>query len=88
MNVEIRHSSFIHLYCAMRWEMCFESLYRFRFVRLYCIIGNAKSSTKNFPFTKPFAAPNRLIDESSRQEAFFAKPVCAVRTLSERRTRL
>lgn len=52
MNVEIRHSSFIHLYCAMRWEMCFESLYRFRFVRLYCIIGNAKCKYEKFSFHK------------------------------------
>ena len=52
MNVGIQHASFIHLYCAMRWEMCFESLHRFRFVRLYCIIGNAKCKYKKFPFHK------------------------------------
>ena len=33
-------------------KMCFESLYRFRFVRLYCIIGNAKCKYKKFPFHK------------------------------------
>lgn len=52
MNVEIQHSSFIHLYYAMRWGICFESLYRFRFVRLYCIIGNAKCKYEKFSFHK------------------------------------
>ena len=44
-----------HLFiCIVRYggEMCFESLYRFRFVRLYCIIGNAKCKYKKFPFHK------------------------------------
>lgn len=52
MNVEIQHSSFIHLYCACGGEMCFESLYRFRFVRLYGIIGNAKCKYEKFSFHK------------------------------------
>lgn len=52
MNVKIQHSSFIHLYCAMGGEMCFESLYRFRFVRLYCIISNAKCKYEKFSFHK------------------------------------
>ncbi len=44
-----------HLFiCIVRYgvEMCFESLYRFRFVRLYGIIGNAKCKYKKFPFHK------------------------------------
>lgn len=44
-----------HLFiCIVRCggEMCFESLYRFRFVRLYCIIGNAKCKYEKFAFYK------------------------------------
>lgn len=48
-----------HLFiCIVRYdgEMCLESLYRFRFVRLYCIlyciIGNAKCKYEKFSFHK------------------------------------
>lgn len=40
-----------HLFiCIVRYdgEMCLESLYRFRFVRLYCIIDNAKCKYEKF----------------------------------------
>lgn len=33
-------------------EMRFESLYRFRFVRLYCIIGNAKCKYEKFSLSQ------------------------------------
>ena len=40
--------------CIVRYggEMCFESLYRFRFVRLYCIIGNAKYKYEKFSLSQ------------------------------------
>ena len=38
--------------CDAVGKMCFESLYRFRFVRLYCIIGNAKCKYEKFSFHK------------------------------------
>ena len=44
-----------HLFiCIVRCggEMCLESQYRFRFVRLYCIIGNAKCKYEKISFHK------------------------------------
>lgn len=38
--------------CDAVGKMCFESLYRFRFVRLHCIIGNAKCKYEKFSFHK------------------------------------
>ncbi|MFR0941535.1 MAG: hypothetical protein ACLSF2_03900 [Butyricicoccus sp.] len=41
---------------------CVLNLYMVSFCALACIMGNAKCKFENFPFQKPFAAPNRLID--------------------------
>lgn len=69
--------------------MRFESLHRFHSVRLYCIIGNAKCKYEKFSISQNHLLHrNRLIDESRRQEALLTKPVCAVRTLSERQNSL
>ena len=52
MNVEIQHSSFIHLYLCDTMKCALNLLHRFHSVRLCFIIGNAKCKYEKFSLSQ------------------------------------